>query len=71
MTYISWYSDFSSFIFCSENILLLFAKRDSGELRCPATALINMQIHDAPSYFVNKISGETSIDYRNPQLSSK
>ena len=35
MAYISWSSDFSSFSFCPE-------KPDSGELRCPATALINL-----------------------------
>ena len=40
MTYISWSSDFSSCIFCSEHILVLLAKPNSGELRCPATALI-------------------------------
>ena len=41
MTYISRSRDFSSFIcFALKNILDLFAKRDSGELHCPATALI-------------------------------
>ena len=39
MTYISWSSDFTSFIFCSEKILVLLAKLNSGELRCPAIAL--------------------------------
>ena len=27
-------------VFALKNILVLFAKHDSGELRCPATALI-------------------------------
>ena len=40
MTYISWSSDFSSFIFALKNILVLLAKLNSGELCCPATALI-------------------------------
>ena len=33
-------SDISSFMFCSENILVLLANLNSGELRCPPTALI-------------------------------
>ena len=41
-TYISRSTDFSSFIFCSENILVLLGKLNSGELRCPATALISL-----------------------------
>ena len=40
MTYISRSGDFSSFIFALKNILVLLAKLNSGELRCPATALI-------------------------------
>ena len=40
MTYISQSSDLSSFIFCSEIILVLLAKGDLGELHCPVTALI-------------------------------
>ena len=42
MTYISWSSDFY-LLFCAlKNILVLLAKPDSGELCCPATALIYM-----------------------------
>ena len=41
MTYISWSSDFYLLFFALKNILVLFAKPDSGELRCPATALIS------------------------------
>ena len=33
---------FLSFIFCSKNVLVLLAKPDSGELRCPTTALIRV-----------------------------
>ena len=33
---------FQSFIFWCENILILLAKPDSGELRCPVTALISI-----------------------------
>ena len=36
---------FSSFSFCSEKILVVLAKPDSGELRCPATALIHNMAH--------------------------
>ena len=32
--------DFYLLIFALKNILVLLAKPDSGELRCPATALI-------------------------------
>ena len=40
MTDISWSSDFSSFSFCSKNVLVLLAKPNSGELCGPAIALI-------------------------------
>ena len=40
MTYISWSSDFYLSFFALKNILVLFAKPDSGELCCPVTALI-------------------------------
>ena len=43
MTYISWSSDFSLFIFCSEKHFSFIGKarfRRAGELRDPATALI-------------------------------
>ena len=40
VTYISRSSDFSSFIFALKNSLVLLAKHDSGELRCPVTAPI-------------------------------
>ena len=42
MTYISWSIDFFLLFFVLKNILVLLAKRDSGELRCPVTALIIM-----------------------------
>ena len=35
---------FVFFIFALKNILILFAKCDSGELHCPATALILFEI---------------------------
>ena len=41
MTYISWSSDFS--FFALEIILVSLAKPHSGELRCPATALIKLK----------------------------
>ena len=37
MTYISWSSDFDSC--CTQILLVLLAKLDSGEIHCPATAL--------------------------------
>ena len=44
MTYISWSSDFYLLFFALKNILVLLAKPDSSELRCPATALIKLLI---------------------------
>ena len=38
--------------FALENILILLAKRDSGKLRCPATAII----HDGVSNLFYEIS---------------
>ena len=40
MIYISWSSDFYLLFFALKNILVILAKPDSGELHCPATALI-------------------------------
>ena len=40
MTYISWSSDLYILFFALKNILVLLTKPDSGELRCPATALV-------------------------------
>ena len=42
MTYISRSSDFLLLFFGLKNILVLLAKPDSGELHCPATALISL-----------------------------
>ena len=44
MTYISWSSDFYLLFFALKNILVLLAKPNSGELRCPATALIVLKL---------------------------
>ena len=40
LTYFSWSSDFCLLFFALKNVLVLFAKPDSGELCCPVTALI-------------------------------
>ena len=53
MTYISWSSDFSLF-FALKNMLVLLAKLKSGELRCPATALIILACNED----MHKISDE-------------
>ena len=54
MTYISWSSDFYLLFFALINILVLLAKPDSGELRCPTTALIIL----AGNEDMHKISDE-------------
>ena len=60
MTYISWSSDFYLSFFALKNILVLLAKPDSGELCCPATALIYKEqssengLSSKPCHFVKK-----------------
>ena len=50
--YISWSSDFYSYIFALKNILVVLAKPDSGELRCPATALIYFRTFPLHHWFI-------------------
>ena len=51
MTYISRSSDFFLLFFALKNILVLLAKLNSGELRCPATALIYQTFSDLFHHF--------------------
>ena len=44
MAYISWFSDSSFYFFALKSILVLLAKCNSGELHCPATALIERSL---------------------------
>ena len=51
-------SDFSFLMFALKNICFLLAKHDSGELRCPATALIFfLSNFETLKYFVTLFSG--------------
>ena len=66
MTYISWSSDFSSFFFfffALKNILVLLAKHDSGELRCPATAPVTVFSYQMVNSH-NNLGGGTGVFMR-------
>ena len=65
VTYISWSRDFSSLGFARKNILVFLAKPDSGELRCPATALISIQTNGRTCDFecpIHRITNSGKIE---------
>ena len=66
---------FVFFIFAPKNILVLLAKPDSGELRCPATALIilagNEDMHKTSDEFEFRPDWTTDYGVSCPWASKK